>query len=385
MTTTRDRVRRIALVRLDRIGDFLLWMSTARFYRSHFRAAEIVFFGNEAIADLARAMPYWDRFVAVRVPENNQPYLVNSSPGGRFDVVINPQYSRTLAYDRFIAGLPADRRVAVGVRGPNMTQAEHFESNALYSELVTLSHEPMHESLRNFEILTAITGTTQPAVLESLTPFLEPVRHRLPDPYVAIFPVSSWHKKSYPWPRIVAACRLMKERFGVTAVLCGSADDKVVAANIQRNAGDAVVDLTGVLDLRQSLTLIAGAQLVIANDSMAAHAANYLRRPSVCFVGGGYNDAGGPGERSSGRFFPYPEDLVSADMQVILEHVMSCWGCSYICKYSSVARDCIPCLDYISLKSLLAAADKGLTAAGLERRGRVAAATDVCQENFALH
>jgi FkbM family methyltransferase len=382
-------VGRLALVRLDRIGDFLLWVGAARFYRQHFRNAEIVLFGNAAIADLARAMPHWDRFAAVHVPEAGAPALADAGPPpGQFDLVVNLQYSRTFAHDRFVAALPARRAVAADVRGPNMTPAEFAESSALYSDLLELTPAPMHELARNFEILNAITGGGHAPELEPLAPLLGPRHPGLPPRYVAVFPGGSWAKKAYPWPRLVALCRMLQQRFGIVSVLCGGPADKVAAANIDRNAQGATIDLTGSLDLRESLAVIAGAELVVANDSMAAHAANHLRRPSVCLLGGGYNRPDPAGGRSSGRFFPYPEDLVPADLQIVLEYPMPCAGCSYLCKYDAVARDVIPCLDYIPLPALLEAADRSLSEGFLRgARGVIHVGANVGQERdlYARH
>jgi FkbM family methyltransferase len=382
MTAASGKVRRLALVRLDRIGDFLLWLPTARGYRRHFADAEIVLFCNEIVADLARLLPYWDEVAPVPVPSADAPSL---PAGGRrrapFDLVVNTQYSRTAAHDRFVAALPAKRAVAVAARGPNMTEPEHAECNARYAELLAVDAAPRHEVSRNFEILRAVTGTAEAASLEPLARFLPPIGRELPAQYVAIFPSTSWHKKAYPWPRIAHACRFLMERFGLPSVLCGGAEDRIVGANIHRNADGATVDLIGAFDLPQSLGVIAGAQLVIANDSLAAHAANFLGTPSVCILGGGYNTLPTAEAASVGRFFPYPADLVSPDLQTVLSHPIQCQGCSYLCKYDAVVRDCIPCIDYIPLPSLLDAADRMLGEAFLARaRGVIHVGANTGQE-----
>jgi ADP-heptose:LPS heptosyltransferase len=356
-------IRRLALVRLDRIGDFLLWLSTARFYRHHFHDAEIVLFGNENWADLAISMPYRNYLVPVQVSDQTNSFRIRGRPPfDEFDAVVCLQYSRTALHDRFVARLNSSRKVAANERGPNLTDAEFIKRDKIYTDLLELDPTPKHELVRDFELLDAITGEAHTAVMESLAPFLKPVGHELPDHYVAIFPGSSWTKKNLPWPRTVAICRMVKQRFGLRSVLCGTTEDKIVAANIARNAPDAVVDLTGALDLPQSLSVMAGARLVIANDLMASHAANFVGRPSVCVLGGGYNAPPSPGAPRVGRFFPYPDTLVSPRTQVVLEHPMPCQGCGYRCKYDAVARDCIPCVDYIPLTSLLDAVDNALSA-----------------------
>src|SRR5258707_15477422 len=105
-----QEIRRLALVRLDGISDFLLWVSTAEHYRQHFRDAEIVLVGNETLQDLAKTMPFWDRFVPVRLTETRELAVVGPMTElPKFDLIINTQFSRTFCQDMFISRLDAQR------------------------------------------------------------------------------------------------------------------------------------------------------------------------------------------------------------------------------------------------------------------------------------
>lgn len=357
VTRFQGDIRRVALARLDHIGDFLLWLPTAQFYRAFFANAEIVLFVNDRLRDLASVTAFWDRAVPVYDGATPTAALM---PREEFDFAINLQYSRSSAHDLFMARIRARRSIAVDAESPNMTADELTAGNALYSDLLHVDPAPRHELVRNFQILDTVTGTRHTPCLTSLEPFLAPVQD-LPARYVAVFPGSAWFKKTYPWPRLVAICRMLEQRFGLTCVLCGSSADLIVADNIERNAPRAIINLTGQLQLRQSLGVISGATLVIANDAMAAHAANLLGVRSVCILGSGYNWSAALNRPPLGRFFPYPADLVPAQLQTVLRYPMSCEGCSYHCRYDSLARDCIPCVDYIPLPSVTDAVVDAIT------------------------
>lgn len=358
MLANIENVRRVALVRLDRTGDLLLWLGAAEYYRQRFEGAEIDLYVRDSNVNIAVGLPHWDRVIPVHVQDES---AVISSPSLRstptYDLAINLQYSRNYALDRFLASLPALRRVAVAVHGPAMNAHDYRIGNECYSDLLELNPCSLHEVNRNFEILTAITGIIAEPKLADLSGIVAAVPHGPLGRHVAIFPGGSWHKKSYPWPRLVTAARYLRERWGLTPVLCGGPDDRTVAANIRQNLPGNVVDLTGRLDLRQCLGLIASAELVIANDSMPAHAAACLARRSICFVGGGYN-VQTPSGATVGRFLPYPATLVGSDRQITLEYSIPCAGCSYLCKYDTLARDTIPCINYIRLSALIEAIDK---------------------------
>jgi ADP-heptose:LPS heptosyltransferase len=341
-------VKRVALVRLDNLGDFLLGLSAVRFYKLHFPDAEIVCMVGETVAAFAQRLPYWDRVIPVLNTWTDDPVLdPRVGSVGHFDIVVNLQYSRRIEIDRFVLRLSATRSMAVNCRGPNLSEQDYVEGNSFYTDLLPVEPEPKHEIIRNFEILAAITGTQHKPELLALNPFLPPEPHRLPERYVAIFPGASWGKKAYPWPRFVRVCQMIQEQFDLVPVLCGGVNDMALAANIERNATHGIINLVGQLDIGQSLAVIARAQFVIANDSMAAHASNLLCRPSVCIIGGGYTRLLPDGSSIVGRFLPYPTDLVSPDVQCVMYYGLPCWGCSYHCIYDSYARDCVPCVDYI--------------------------------------
>jgi len=318
-----------------------------------------VLIGNEALRDLADALPFWDRFVGVRVVQGE--YVAPAELTlSQFHAVINTQFSRVFRDDLFISRLPARRSVAAYARGVNLTVDEFHQANQFYSDLIQLDPSPMHEVERNFELLNAVTGIGATPTLMRLEPYLSSVDLYLPDRYAVVFPGSSWHKKSYPWPRLVEACRFLHRTHGLISILCGSQDDGAVAGNIQSNAPTETVNLTGRLSLLESFDVIRRATLVVAHDSMAAHAANMLGARSVCIAGGGYNSL----QSGVGRFLPYPAHLLPAPAsQVVLQYPMPCYDCGYHCKYEALVRDCIPCIDYIPQQALIDALDAAVSGA----------------------
>ncbi len=349
------------MARFDHIGDFLLWVSTAKYYQEYFADAEIVFFGREEVIKLAEMLPFWNRCIAVEVAPGGELRLKNEEhPVGDFDLVINVQYSRVFLHDKFISSLKSSQKIAVDASTRNQTAEEQARSNPFYTRLLTLDAAPKHELVRNFEILNAITGGERPVELKSLSSYFQTTSDQtghLPEKYVICFPGSSWHKRSYPWPRIVAAVRMIKDKYGLITILCGSKTESTLGNNIERNARGAVINLAGKLELHESLGLLMKAQFVISNDSMAAHAANFLGRPSICIIGGGFTTKVDKHEVLSGRFLPYPPEIVPPQRQIILAHPIPCQGCESICKYDHLVPNTIPCVDYIPVEDLLKSID----------------------------
>lgn len=77
-------------------------------------------------------------------------------------------------------------------------------------------------------------------------------------------------------------------REGLRAVLLGSGADREAAAQVREVMREPVVDLTGRLSLGGTAALMAGAAVVVTNDSGACHLADAVRAPSVTvFLGTG--------------------------------------------------------------------------------------------------
>lgn len=77
------------------------------------------------------------------------------------------------------------------------------------------------------------------------------------------------------WPYF----RELAERIGMPVVVLGSASDREAAAGIRGT------DLTGRTSLDEAIRLIAGAALVVSNDSGLMHVAAALGRPQVALFG----------------------------------------------------------------------------------------------------
>lgn len=91
--------------------------------------------------------------------------------------------------------------------------------------------------------------------------------------------------KRWPASHFARLAELLHERFGHPVWLLGSAKDAPIGKDIARLAGKAVADLTGRTSLAQAIDLIAGAKVVVTNDSGLMHVAAALARPLVAIFG----------------------------------------------------------------------------------------------------
>lgn len=87
----------ILLIRLDEIGDFVLWLDSAKEYRNLYPKSKIILLGNKIWTDLAQKLPYWDEVLPldcqkfIRKPSYRLHFLKLIRKIG-FQVAIHPTF-----------------------------------------------------------------------------------------------------------------------------------------------------------------------------------------------------------------------------------------------------------------------------------------------------
>jgi lipopolysaccharide heptosyltransferase II len=101
-------------------------------------------------------------------------------------------------------------------------------------------------------------------------------------PYIVIHPGASASARRYPAERFGAALRLLAQRSPLPVFITGAGDETEIAATVINHAGDADVhDVSGRLTVGELGALIAGAGLLISNNSGPVHLAAALGTPVV--------------------------------------------------------------------------------------------------------
>jgi heptosyltransferase-1 len=98
-------------------------------------------------------------------------------------------------------------------------------------------------------------------------------------PYAVLLPGTNWETKRWPVEKFGALVEPMKERFGLETVVAGGPDDVELGERI------GGVNLAGRTSIKELVALIAGAELVIGNDSGPSHIAAAMGRPLVMMFG----------------------------------------------------------------------------------------------------
>ena len=347
---SRLDIRSVLLIRLDLIGDFTLWLDSAAVYREIYPDRKLVLCANRLWAELARQQPYWDEVIEVDIDRLRTDQIYSLKLMVRlhwrgFNVAIQPTFSREIVVDRLVRATGAIERIGQQGDASNLNALDKKITDGWYTRLIFAGISQSMELQKNAEFVRALGANSfRSSVGHLIFPFPKTVFFESDKAYVVICPSASWMPKAWPADKFAHLAQDLYLQQNLRIVLCGAPADHALCERIVRATKTPIDNLAGQTSLIQLLEVIAGASLVISNDSGNIHLAAALRIPSVCIVGGGH----------ATRFLPY---VVDNNQDCVLPsvalHYMDCFGCGWQCKFPIKVGDPVPCVSNIELSTVM--------------------------------
>jgi ADP-heptose:LPS heptosyltransferase len=258
-------LKRILVIKLGALGDFVLAFGPFATIRAHHPDAAITLLTTAPFADLARASPWFDTVaVDARPAWWNLPGIFRLRQALRgFEMVYDLQTSGRSSRYHWLAGAPPWSGIARG--------ASHPHANPGRNAMHTI--ERQQDQLR----MAGIHDFARP----DLAWLAETPPAALPRPYAILVPGAAPHRPRKRWPaeHFGALAALLGSR-GLTPVIVGTAGDAPLAATILA-VHPAAIDMTGRTTLRQLAAVTAGASLAVGNDTGPLHLAAALGIPCI--------------------------------------------------------------------------------------------------------
>lgn len=340
----------ILLIRLDAIGDFVIWLDSAKEFRSLYPNIRITLCVSSAVIDLARTLPHWDDVVAVDLKRFDASFVYRYQLLRRlrkhgFDTVIQPTFSRVFLHGDAIVWATGGKH-CIGSVGDltNTRSILKRVSDTWYTKLVPAAVAPMMELERNVEFIENLSGRVFPARLPLLPNMGSlPARLEIHASYFVIFPGASWSGRQWPAAKFAETVATLHRLTDWVPVLCGGPGDKLVCQDVIDQSGvTRAINFSGLTTLTELTEVLRAAKLLISNETSAVHIAASVSTPTVCILGGGHY----------GRFMPYPTRLNGGKSGVAV-HKMPCYNCNWRCTQPHVVGGPVPCIAGVTVKSVL--------------------------------
>ncbi|MHC4644170.1 MAG: glycosyltransferase [Planctomycetota bacterium] len=353
--------KKILIVRPDAIGDFVIFSGVLKHFRDLYQDAKISILTQEHIGELAQNCPYVDEaigFNRARAMSDHQYYrdFLERLKARRFDVAINPVYSRDVVSDALTLGSGAKVTIASNGDTSNISEQQKQEHDRLYTQILPAGDVPVPETVRNVEFVRKLAQRDVdwqcvPQVWiqrEDETKIDELLGDLSAKTPIVICPFSQHAIKDWPlsrWTQLVSGYR------DYHILFCGSQKDIHKTDELIRTLNhDNVHNLCGRTTLRQLAALLKRSRLCITVDTAAIHIAAAVGCPQVVIAGGGH----------FGRFVPY------SPTTTVVHLPMKCYHCNWCCKY-----DRARCINQIRAETVDRAVRSELESLGAARSAPV--------------
>lgn len=356
----RARTDAVGIVRLDAIGDFVVWLPSAQALIAQLRAQgkqHIVLVANALWANWAASLLPVDQVIAVDTSRFSGSLryrlsMVRQVRRLQLGTLISPTYSRIPGDGNDALAFGSGAPVRIANKG---YVSKHWLAawlrrllNNGYSQVIAAAPLALasghartaSEAEINAGFVQSLGGSQDTLVATiarseiAFSPALPPAGS-----YVLFIPGGSWSGKAWPIERFGEIARRLREQ-GFEIVITGSASERALCEELARTCqGHNMVGETTLPGLAE---VIRNARLVIGNDSAGMHIAVATRSDSICVMWGG----------SFGRFIPYPQDILPVGLQArAVYHRMDCFGCTGACPFPTVQGK-VPCVEAVPVAAV---------------------------------
>ncbi len=291
------QARNILAMRLDNIGDVVMAGPALRAIKANLPEARLTLMASPAGAQAVELLPWIDDVVSWRVLWQDLGHLdfnparewelVAALRERRFDAaLIFTSFSQTphpAGFICYLAGIPL-----------RLGESKETGEGALTGMLAAAPDE-IHQAERNLRLIESAGFRVDDRRLAIRIP--EPARQSamallaergLPTgaPYLLLNPWASCPARTYHQDRFAEAAWQLSGLTGWPVVVTGVAKDRSRSGPLLDALGSRAVDLIGATSVPELAALVAGARLVLTNDTSAMHLADATGTPSVVLFSG---------------------------------------------------------------------------------------------------
>lgn len=293
LTTRTSISSSMLVVRLDNIGDFVIWLDSAQKLSSKYRNRRIILAANSVWSELANELGYWDEVWPIDTSKliNDPIYrwrIMRKVHQAGFELAIEPTFSRAfLSGDSLIRVSSAKERIASVSDLSNISAKDRsISSKYWYTKIIPASAKPLMELERNIEFLNGLCQSSFPPIV-GLIPELrvDVSKFSLASQYFIVFPGASSSKRMWPVDRFAKLANAIHSATGLSVVVCGGKSELDLGFSFVDLATNNVNNLVGKTSLLELIEIIRGARILISNDTGAVHIAASVETESVCIFG----------------------------------------------------------------------------------------------------
>ncbi len=287
----------ILVMRLDNIGDVIMTSPALRAIKENLPQASITLMASPAGTQAASLLPWVDDVLTWRVVWQDlgrlafdpvrEWELIETVRNRKFDAaIIFTSFSQTphpAGYLCYLAGIPL-----------RLGESKEWGGGILSTEVKSAPDE-IHQVERNLRLIESVGFQVSDRSLSIQIPELawHSTSAKLSNygltakaPYLLLNPWASCQARTYPGEHFASAARQLAQITGWPVVVTGVEKDRDRTTPLLEALEPYAIDLIGATSVPELAALIAGARLVLTNNTSTLHIADATRTPSVILFSG---------------------------------------------------------------------------------------------------
>jgi ADP-heptose:LPS heptosyltransferase len=344
----------VLLIKPDLIGDFIIWLDTAKEFRNLYEGEKITVLCRKECAEIANELDYFDKVISIDVSsfDLNFFYKVKTLINIRrkmYKTVIQACCIR-IFYSTEAIVMVSGATDIIGFDNYMFRDSFFFKwqkkiSDKYYTTLIEDTDKKTIELERNAKILRKLGLKEFKCSLPQLPSkiLLKNYLNLEPKKYYVLFPGASKHYRRWPTENFSKIALKIYQNKGWIGIICGGGSEDILGRKIIQNADNIpLINMTGKTSLLELATIIKNAAIIITNETSAVQIAAAVSTSSVCILGGGYY----------GNLLPIPQYIQGYYKPHCVIYKMNCFCCEWKCIHKVKADNPFPCIQKISIDAV---------------------------------
>lgn len=307
-----DNFRGVLLIRLDAIGDYVLFRNFLEVLRTSpdYADQQLTLIGNEAWRELAELLDQaWvDRFIWINRKKFGRNLLYRRRKlqeicAQDYACVIQPTLSREFFYgDTLVRFASAQEKIGSQGDCSNIAPWQKRIADKFYTRLIPAQNDVLFEFDRNREFFSFLLNVDLQVIRPEIKTdvFGDRERQGIPEKYAVLFIGASadyrkWHAQGF-----AQIAEFLYRNYRLSLVLSGGPSDFALRDAFTAQCTVPFIDRVGKTSLADLLPLLAGSCFLLSNETSIPHLAVALGVKNIFVVSNGNH---------FGRFVPYPKKI----------------------------------------------------------------------------
>lgn len=335
--------KEIIFLRVDNIGDFILWLWEAQKIKENYKECKITLICNKIYFELAKEIKYFDKVIPIDAKKYHLNFkykykFLKKMNENLYLKIINPMNSRCLLSESLIKNINALEKIGNYGDTTSLTTKMLEKSSKNYTKIFKENLNIKEELLKNLAFNNWLFNKKDNLRKPSFKIKKEFLKQEILDissqEYYIFSLGASLAGKCWEIEKFVKLYLEVFKNKKRKLILVGSKNEIILGNQFLNLIKDKqnIMNLIGKTNLFELSYLVKNTQFLVCNDSLVLHIAALTNTKGICILGCWQFE----------KVLPYPKiDGINFCKIKEITNKIECFNCNFKCNYKDIPFKCI--------------------------------------------